>query len=122
MRLFLDDNKFRHDHYESLYPGELVHVYTIDQFTDALDNDKYARFEGVSLDHDLNDFDCRSLYQGLEATGLDACGLMLAKPKRVAKLPETIDIHSVNPVGACRMRAFLERKGFTVRWIPFSCI
>jgi hypothetical protein len=120
MMLFLDDNPSRHETVEAIRPGEVIHAYTVDQFVDALRNPAYESFDTVSLDHDLNDFDCRSLYQGQEATGLDACGIMVANPDYVAKLPETIHIHSVNPCGANNMRAFLERRGYTVRWIPFS--
>lgn len=118
--LFLDDNPDRHATVEQLAPGEIIHCYTVDQFVDALSNPNYTKFDTVSLDHDLNDFDCRSLYNGQEATGLDACGLMVSKEEYIDKLPGTIFIHSVNPPGACAMRAFLERKGYTVRWIPFS--
>ena len=118
--LFLDDNPDRHVQLESRYPGFVKHVYTVDQFTDALSSDEFDSFEMVSLDHDLNDFDCQSLYNDQEATGLDACGLMLSRVEWRAKIPETIHIHSVNPCGASNMRALLERHGFTVRWNPFS--
>ena len=118
--LFLDDNQFRHDAIESQHPGEVIHCYTVDEFVAALTNPEHERFCVVSLDHDLNDFDCRSLYNGQEATGLDACGLMVSREEFRVKLPDEILIHSVNPCGAGAMRAFLQRKGYTVRWIPFA--
>lgn len=119
--LFLDDNPDRHSIVEQLSPGDIVHCYTVDQFADALFNPKYTSFDTVSLDHDLNDFDSRSISLDREATGLDACYIMLSNPSFINKLPDTIFIHSVNPCGAESMRAFLQRNGYTVRWIPFSC-
>lgn len=118
--LFLDDNPERHAIVEQLSPGDIVHCYTVDQFVDALGNPKHTKFDTVSLDHDLGEFGTRSMWFDHEATGMDACRVMVAKEEYVNKLPGAIFIHSVNPAGACAMRAFLERNGYTVRWIPFS--
>lgn len=117
--LYLDDNQFRHDMIERRHPGEVIHCYTVDEFIDVLADQEHERFDVVSLDHDLGDFDCKSLYKGQEATGLVACGLMVSREEYRVKLPEQILIHSSNAGGASSMRSFLEREGYTVRWIPF---
>lgn len=120
MILFLDDSPERHHQMTLAHGDDVVHAFTIDQFVDVL----FAAtepFSMVSLDHDLNDFDCHSFLDGREATGLDACGLMVGNSAIRDKLPPTIHIHSVNPCGAQAMRSFLRAKGFEVRWIPFAC-
>jgi hypothetical protein len=121
--LFLDDNPDRHHQIDQKYSGcDVVHCYTVDQFVDCLNNDSFDHFDMISLDHDLNDFDSHSTnFDGQEATGMDACGLMVNK-KFSLKLPDVIHIHSVNPCGAQNMRSFLQGRGFSVRWIPFSSV
>jgi hypothetical protein len=121
--LFLDDNPDRHRQFDIQYSGcDVVHCYTVDQFVDCLKSDVFDHFDMISLDHDLNDFDSKSTnYDGQEATGMDACGAMV-KHKFANKLPDVIHIHSVNPCGANNMRSFLQSRGLTVRWIPFSSV
>ena len=116
--LFLDDNPDRHNWIDVTYSGcEVIHCYTLDQFVDALET--HDSFDVISLDHDLNDFDSKSVsFDGQEATGLDACGFLVNERFR-AKMPERILIHSVNPCGAQNMRAFLQSRGVTVYWSPF---
>lgn len=106
MILFLDDNPARH---KAMIGPSVIHCYGIDDFLKALE--EYDSFSVVSLDYDLNDFDTKSYYNGSEATGLDACGLMV---KYRAKLPQQIVIHSANPEGAQKMVDFLQVRGFDV--------
>ena len=121
--LFLDDDKTRHDAVEASSQHtnvEVIHCFTLDQFIAALKDPDNTTFSMVSLDHDLNDFDSKSVaYDGQEATGLDACGF-LVRDEFATKLPDTIFIHSVNPCGAKNMQMFLESRGFNVVWIPFA--
>lgn len=119
--LFLDDNEFRHKFIDDNTSSdvEVIHCYDLDQFIAALR--EYDSFDVVSLDHDLNDFASRSiLYDGSEATGLDACGYLVRK-EFVTKLPKTIYVHSVNPCGAKNMSNFLKSRGFDVVLQPFPC-
>jgi hypothetical protein len=120
MILFLDDSTERHHQMTLAHGDDVIHAFTVDQFLDVLRRCD-TPFDVVSMDHDLNDFDYQSYHNGREATGLDACGLMVHDDAIRSKLPETIHIHSVNPCGAAAMRSFLQAKGFTVRWIPFAC-
>lgn len=96
MILFLDDSPERH-HQMTLQHGgdDVVHAFTVDGFLGTLRRCDVP-FDVVSLDHDLNDFGRQSYHNGREATGLDACGLM---------------VHDDG----------IRAKGFEVRWIPFSC-
>jgi hypothetical protein len=105
MILFLDDNPARH---KAMIGPRIIHCYTIDDFLQALN--EYDSFQTISLDYDLNDFDTVALYNGTEATGLDACGLLVNQKYR-SKLPQQIIVHSANPTGSLKMVEFLRRYG-----------
>lgn len=105
MMLFLDDNPARH---KALKESFVIHCYTLDEFLKALQ--EHDTFSTISLDYDLNEFDTVSMYNGKEATGLDACGL-LVNPKYKSKLPQQIIVHSSNPTGSQKMVEFLQRYG-----------
>jgi hypothetical protein len=118
--LFLDDNPARHEAMDSQYPLDLiVHAYDLDGFRSALET--LDSFDVVSLDYDLNNFTelgfSSALWDGSEATGVDACGYMV---KFREKLPEEILVHSSNGTGARAMVEFLEGKGLQVRWKMWS--
>lgn len=115
--LFLDDCQERHDAVHALYDDYalVVGCFTLDQFLDALV--AHDHFDAISLDHDLNDFESKSTFMDSEATGLDACGCMVNKRFK-DKLPQTIRVHSFNPVGAMRMVNFLRDREFIVQYRP----
>jgi hypothetical protein len=113
--LFLDDNPARHAIMDRQFPDDLIlHTYDIDSFRAALE--AHEKFDMVSLDHDLNEYTEDGhqslLWDGGNATGLDACGYMV---KYRDKLPDEIIIHSTNTNGAYAMIGFLESKGIKVR-------
>jgi hypothetical protein len=118
--LFLDDDPDRHQQMDRRFIDDIIiHCWTVDDVIDCLNSP--IKCDIVSLDHDLNDFDSKSvLYDGQEATGMDVCGFLVGRGFQ-DKLPDVIDIHSTNHNGAQRMRDFLQARGFTVRWIPFKC-
>lgn len=120
--LFLDDSPERHEIFQKKFSSQdvIIHsVFTLDQFLDVLEDSSIDHFDMISLDHDLNDFDSKSVsYDGQEATGLDACGF-LVNERFASKMPNKIIIHSVNPCGAVNMKKFLENHDFIVEWIPF---
>ena len=117
--LFLDDNPARHDLMDARYPlDEIVHVYNIDKYREALE--AYDHFDMISLDHDLNDFGKRKYiggYGDCDLTGRDACGYLM---RYLHKAPEVIHIHSSNPDGAHDMMSFLDSRGVKNRWIIFN--
>ncbi|MCK9567561.1 hypothetical protein M0R72_01265 [Candidatus Pacearchaeota archaeon] len=113
--LFLDDNPARHDIMDAQYPlDEIIHVYDIDTYRDALE--KYDHFDMISLDHDLNDFEHRSYMGDSDLTGRDACGYLM---KYLHKAPAVIHIHSSNEEGARDMAEFLDSRGVKNRWKMF---
>jgi CheY-like chemotaxis protein len=114
--LFLDDNPARHDLMDARYPlDEIVHVYNIDEYREALE--AYDHFDMISLDHDLNDFDHRSYMGDCDLTGRDACGYLM---RYLHKAPEVIHIHSSNPDGAHDMMSFLDSRGVLSKWRIFE--
>lgn len=117
--LFLDDNPARHHLMDVWYPSdEIIHVYDIDTYREALE--KYDRFDMISLDHDLNDFKELGHYSYIgdsDLTGRDACGYLM---KYLHKAPEVIHIHSSNGDGARDMMSFLDSRGVNNRWIMFN--
>jgi CheY-like chemotaxis protein len=109
--LFLDDNPARHTVMDARYPNDLVvHAYDIHAFRAALE--EHERFDMISLDHDLNDFEARSYIGDSDATGRDACGYMM---KYRDKLPPVIIIHSGNDDGSKDMAEFLASRGVVSR-------
>jgi hypothetical protein len=103
---------------DAKYPlDEIIHVYDIYTYLDALE--KYDRFDMISLDHDLNDYEHRSYMGDVELTGVDACGYLM---KHLSKAPEVIHIHSSNGDGARDMIAFLDSRGVKNRWSMMSSV
>ena len=117
--LFLDDDPDRHELMDNRYPSdEIIHVYTLDAYREALG--KYDSFDMISLDHDLNDFtelDYHSYICDSEGTGRDACGYLI---KFLHKAPARIHIHSSNEDGARDMMEFLDSRGVKNTWVEFN--
>ena len=113
--LFLDDDPDRHAFLPNKFPKDrIIHVYTLNEFRKALEY--FDAFDVISLDYDLNDFKHESLEGSGLATGLDACGYMIAYR---AKLPQEVLIHSWNEDGSKEMAAFLESRGIAYRLEEF---
>jgi CheY-like chemotaxis protein len=116
--LFLDDNPARHNIMDRWHPSdEVIHVYTIATYREALE--KYDYFDIVSLDHDLNNFTELGYFSYMgdsDLTGRDACGYLM---KFLHKAPEVIHVHSSNEEGARDMMSFLSERGVQSRWNIF---
>lgn len=111
--LVLDDNPERHRVFRRNLIGHLVtHVETYHEALDALA--KTPPFDLVFLDHDLNEFEARSvtlssMYEGggIELTGNDLCRYIAERlPK--TQHPKTAVIHSLNHAGAKNMASHLK--------------
>ena len=116
--LFLDDNPARHRLMDERYPGdEIFHaqdLYTFRQMILVEDG-----WDEIWLDHDLNDFEAKSLlHDGNEATGMDACGLMVRLTIDWTKIK--IIVHSSNGNGARAMMKFLTEHGVVSQWNMFD--
>ena len=123
--LFLDDDKVRHDAFAKQFAhDDRVHVTNYADFEIALAGDK---FDGIFLDHDLNDFGRNSVisdggmygsHYDYELTGVDAARLIVRLPAE--KIPGTVVVHSWNPGGADNIANILRDAGINVARAPFS--
>jgi CheY-like chemotaxis protein len=122
--LFLDDDKARHKYMlYNFQDTDNTYVFTFDECTKALQDNE--RFDIVMLDHDLNDYEHQSvtntgLYTvgGEELTGFDVAK-WITTHLPADKWPDTIIVHSVNPVGAKRMVDHLKGFGINTKQVPF---
>lgn len=120
--LILDDIKHRHDVFDSIYDMDQVdHAYSYTDFCRLLNSKKYNL---IQLDHDLGDFvDNPDTYtdgwgKDQQYTGYHAAQAIVDLPDNL--LPDSVIIHSVNPVGARKMMLVLTNRGIKVSWNPFT--
>ncbi len=102
--LILDDDKFRHQQFIHNFScnseNDIIGVYTVDEAIKLLESNIY---DIIFLDHDLGG----AVYvdsDGEEPTGYTVAKWMVEHPERI---PKHVYIHSLNPVGAQRIKQIL---------------
>ena len=124
--LFLDDSQMRHDSFKKFLNGTGHSVSQVHTADDACEAMKHQAFDLVFLDRDLNDFDGAGPsssdpwggYSTSEVTGEDVARWMIDSP--LAKKPNQVVVHSVNPVGGPAIESMLKKAGFRVGLAPFG--
>lgn len=121
--LVLDDDKIRHRTFQRNLIGHerVLHVYTVEAAREALEAEV---FDVVFFDHDLNDYESKSLdysqsnYGGpREMTGVDVAMFISRLPPE--KHPKLAVIHSFNPGGAMNIAAVMRTTRAQVVTQPF---
>ena len=111
--LFLDDERYRHNHIRRSTKGKEENITHIWDGLSAIKELQNNLFDLIMLDHDL----------GIENGKEEVCGLDVAKS--IIAMGDrhknaTIVIHSLNPIGAKNMFLTLDREGFDVYEIPHA--
>lgn len=118
--LIVEDNPHRHEVFNSVYSGdEIVHAYSYSEAVAALAGNK---FDLISLDHDLAEFQPGEFVPGMygkgrELTGYDVALFITQMPED--KWPDKVVIHSVNPSGSQMILSLMERNGIPSIRQPF---
>lgn len=106
--LFFDDERWRHDLFESRSRGHIVHhAYTVRQFKGQLAG--YI-FNVISFDYDVCD--------KKSETGMDAVEALIAHP--ADRWPGKVIVHSWNSRGAGELMSRLREAGFDPTREPFA--
>lgn len=113
--LFLDDSLNRHKSFAKIFDDEFNEVFYVETASDAIDVLSKIQFDSIFLDHDLG-----GTYF---APSGDDTGYEVAEwiSENIEYKPIII-IHSMNPVGAVKMKDKLSGCGFNPILYPFTCI
>jgi len=110
--LFLDDNEDRWRDFRARRIGwDLTYVRNHDEALTALDS---QRWDEIWLDHDLSEMATLGIYGQQEKTGCQCVAEAIAAlPKSLQ--PGAVFVHSLNPPGAKRIVATLQRAGIPAK-------
>lgn len=124
--LVLDDDEVRHERFAEVFKTyDIKHVWTYDEACHALEH--LGPWDLVYLDHDLNDFEAKSMaehegpYGGYyrELTGFDVVRFITRQLAKEKHPPEVI-VHSWNPGGARMMITELREHGIKCSYRMFN--
>ena len=114
--LILDDQQYRHDHFERRFKAEateIVHVYDPDEAAVALGK---TTFDLALLDHRLEYYVSEPF--PTEVTGLATAQLIASMP--IEMRPRRVIVHSLDLSGAHEMAKVLRSAGVPVAVEPFT--
>ena len=113
--LFLDDNLLRHTQFAKAFGGDSNEIFYVETASEAIEVLREIQFDSIFLDHDLGG---EYFVPSGDDTGYEVAEWIAEN----LDYKPIIVIHSMNPVGAVKMKDKLSGCGLNPILYPFSCV